>query len=162
MGYKKRQKFPFPLTMMHFRKLRNRKTVNSILIVKTYSRKTNFEKKYILLTNITPHQSLNKTKNTETVKSSKYFSLTENLLLSIMTPTLRLGHNFVLKIIQQENICTLLIQRSNTACTSFTTLLIFLTATISRTDEGQPRPKCIFNKCGTNIYFFTLQRFTTL
>ena len=30
---------------------------------------------------------------------------------------------------------------------------------ISRTDEGQPRPKYIFNKCGTNIYFFTLQRF---
>ena len=25
-------------------------------------------------------------------------------------------------------------------------------------DEGQPRPKYIFNKCGTNIYFFTLQR----
>ena len=25
--------------------------------------------------------------------------------------------------------------------------------TISRTDEGQPRPKYIFNKCGTNIYF---------
>ena len=31
--------------------------------------------------------------------------------------------------------------------------------TISRTDECQPRPKYIFNKCGTNIYFFTLQRF---
>ena len=31
--------------------------------------------------------------------------------------------------------------------------------TISRTDEGQPRPKYIFNKCRTNIYFFTLQRF---
>ena len=31
--------------------------------------------------------------------------------------------------------------------------------TISRVDEGQPRPKYIFNKCGTNIYFFTLQRF---
>ena len=31
--------------------------------------------------------------------------------------------------------------------------------TISRADEGQPRPKYIFNKCGTNIYFFTLQRF---
>jgi len=31
--------------------------------------------------------------------------------------------------------------------------------TISRTDEGQPRPKYIFNKCETNIYFFTLQRF---
>ena len=31
--------------------------------------------------------------------------------------------------------------------------------TISRTDEGQPRPKYIFNKCWTNIYFFTLQRF---
>ena len=30
---------------------------------------------------------------------------------------------------------------------------------IIRTDEGQPRPKYIFNKCGTNIYFFTLQRF---
>ena len=28
-----------------------------------------------------------------------------------------------------------------------------------RTDEGEPRPKYIFNKCGTNIYFFTLQRF---
>ena len=38
-------------------------------------------------------------------------------------------------------------------------VLIFLTETISRTDEGQPRPKNIFNKCGTNIYFFTLQRF---
>ena len=25
---------------------------------------------------------------------------------------------------------------------------------IVRTDEGQPRPKYIFNKCGTNIYFF--------
>ena len=25
--------------------------------------------------------------------------------------------------------------------------------TISRTDEGQPRQKYIFNKCGTNIYF---------
>jgi len=24
---------------------------------------------------------------------------------------------------------------------------------------GQPRPKYIFNKCGANIYFFTLQRF---
>jgi len=34
--------------------------------------------------------------------------------------------------------------------------------TISRTDEGQPRPKYIFNKCGTNIYFFTLQRFCEL
>ena len=32
--------------------------------------------------------------------------------------------------------------------------LTFLTETISRTDEGQPRPKYIFNKCGTNIYFF--------
>ena len=30
---------------------------------------------------------------------------------------------------------------------------------IVKTDEGQPRPKYIFNKCGTNIYFFTLQRF---
>ena len=30
---------------------------------------------------------------------------------------------------------------------------------IVRTDEGQPRPKYIFIKCGTNIYFFTLQRF---
>ena len=40
-------------------------------------------------------------------------------------------------------------------------LLIFnlCEETISRTDEGQPRPKYIFNKCGTNIYFFTLQRF---
>ena len=37
--------------------------------------------------------------------------------------------------------------------------LIFVTETISRTDEGQPRAKYIFNKCGTNIYFFTLQRF---
>ncbi len=34
-----------------------------------------------------------------------------------------------------------------------------MTETISRTDEGQPRLKYIFNKCGTNIYFFTLQRF---
>ena len=30
---------------------------------------------------------------------------------------------------------------------------------IVRTDDGQHRPKYIFNKCGTNIYFFTLQRF---
>ena len=37
--------------------------------------------------------------------------------------------------------------------------LIFVTETISRTDQGQPRPKYIFNKCETNIYFFTLQRF---
>ena len=38
--------------------------------------------------------------------------------------------------------------------------LIFVTETISRTGVGQPRPKYIFNKCGTNIYFFfTLQRF---
>ena len=34
-----------------------------------------------------------------------------------------------------------------------------MTETISITDEGQPRPKYIFNKCGTNIYFFTLQKF---
>ena len=34
-----------------------------------------------------------------------------------------------------------------------------LSETISRTEEGQPRPNYIFNKCGTNIYFFTLQRF---
>ena len=33
-----------------------------------------------------------------------------------------------------------------------------MTETISRTDEGQPRPKYIFNKCGTNIYFFLLYR----
>ena len=32
--------------------------------------------------------------------------------------------------------------------------LIFLTETISRTDEGQPRPKYIFNKRGNNICFF--------
>ena len=32
--------------------------------------------------------------------------------------------------------------------------LIFLTETILKTDEGQPRPKYIFNKCGTNIYLF--------
>ena len=31
--------------------------------------------------------------------------------------------------------------------------LIFVTETISRTDESQPRPKYIFNKCGINIYF---------
>ena len=30
---------------------------------------------------------------------------------------------------------------------------------IIRTDERQPRPKYIFNKCGTNIYWFTLQKF---
>jgi len=34
-----------------------------------------------------------------------------------------------------------------------------VTETISRTDEGQPRPKYIFNKCGTKIYLFTVQRF---
>ena len=40
-------------------------------------------------------------------------------------------------------------------------LLIFVTETISRTDEGQPRPKYIFNKCRTKSTFFTftLQRF---
>ena len=38
-------------------------------------------------------------------------------------------------------------------------ILTFVTETISRTDQGQPRPKYIFNKYGTNIYFFTLQRF---
>ena len=32
-------------------------------------------------------------------------------------------------------------------------IVIFVTETISRTDKGQPRPKYIFNKCGTNIYF---------
>ena len=36
---------------------------------------------------------------------------------------------------------------------------IFGKEAILRTDKGQPRPKYIFNKCGTNIYFFTLQRF---
>ena len=29
---------------------------------------------------------------------------------------------------------------------------------IDRTDEGHPKPKYIFNKCGTNIYFFLLYR----
>ena len=38
-------------------------------------------------------------------------------------------------------------------------VLTFVTETITTTDEGQPRPKYIFNKYGTNIYFFTLQRF---
>ena len=33
-------------------------------------------------------------------------------------------------------------------------VLIFVTETISRTDEGQPKMKYIFNKCGTSIYFF--------
>ena len=37
--------------------------------------------------------------------------------------------------------------------------LIFLTETILRTDEGQPRPKYIFNKCGTNIYFLLYKGF---
>ena len=37
--------------------------------------------------------------------------------------------------------------------------LMILTFVTVRTDEGQPRLKYIFNKCGTNIYFFTLQRF---
>ena len=32
-------------------------------------------------------------------------------------------------------------------------LLIFVTETISRTDEGQPRPKYIFNKCRTKSTF---------
>ena len=41
----------------------------------------------------------------------------------------------------------------------FYLFLFFVTETISRTDEGQPRPKYIYNKCGTNIYFFTLQMF---
>ena len=36
--------------------------------------------------------------------------------------------------------------------------LTFVTGTISRTDEGQPRPKYIFNKCGTST-FLLLQRF---
>jgi len=30
---------------------------------------------------------------------------------------------------------------------------------ILRTDKGQPRPKYIFNKCGTNIYFINSMRF---
>ena len=31
---------------------------------------------------------------------------------------------------------------------------------IARTEKGKPRPKYIFNKCGTNIYiFFSLQKF---
>ena len=38
-------------------------------------------------------------------------------------------------------------------------IITFLHYPIARTDEGQPRPKYIFNKCGANIYFFTLQRF---
>ena len=38
--------------------------------------------------------------------------------------------------------------------------LIFMPKTILRTDKGQPRPKYMFNKCGTNIYIFTLQRFS--
>jgi len=36
--------------------------------------------------------------------------------------------------------------------------LIFVTETISRTDKGQPRPKYIFNKFRTKIYFFLLYR----
>ena len=38
--------------------------------------------------------------------------------------------------------------------------LILVPETILRTDKGQPRPKYMFNKCGTNIYIFTLQRFS--
>ena len=30
--------------------------------------------------------------------------------------------------------------------------LTFMTETISRTDEGQPKAKYIFNKCGTSIF----------
>ena len=30
--------------------------------------------------------------------------------------------------------------------------LIFVTETISRTDEGQPRPEYIFNKCGHLLF----------
>jgi len=36
---------------------------------------------------------------------------------------------------------------------------LFVFNLCEETNEGQPRPKYIFNKCGTNIYFFTLQRF---
>ena len=36
--------------------------------------------------------------------------------------------------------------------------LTFVTETISRTDVCQPRPKYIFNKCGTNNYFIFLCR----
>ena len=43
-------------------------------------------------------------------------------------------------------------------CNILSLFITFLTETISRTDEGQSRPKYIFNKCGTDIYFFTLQR----
>ena len=32
--------------------------------------------------------------------------------------------------------------------------IIFMTEIILRTNEGQPRPKYIYNKCGTNIDFF--------
>ena len=35
-----------------------------------------------------------------------------------------------------------------------TKFLIFLIETILRTEDGQRRPKYIFNNCGTNIYFF--------
>ena len=41
---------------------------------------------------------------------------------------------------------------------TFCLFLIFVTETISRTDESQPRPEYIFNKCETNIYFFLLYR----
>jgi len=42
--------------------------------------------------------------------------------------------------------------------TSHKLIYIYLVYTVLHI-EGQPRPKYIFNKCGTNIYFFTLQRF---
>ena len=56
-------------------------------------------------------------------------------------------------------VCTIMLQRWENL--SFWQRLVFnlCEETISRTDEGQPRPKYIFNKCGTNIYFFSLQRF---
>ena len=33
-------------------------------------------------------------------------------------------------------------------------LSILMVINIVRTDEGQPRPKYVLNKCETNIYFF--------
>ena len=51
----------------------------------------------------------------------------------------------------QRYVCVKLPQRLQT---KFSLFVIFVTETISRFDEGQPRPKYIFNKCGTNIYFF--------
>ena len=56
---------------------------------------------------------------------------------------------------QHFTLSTLAASSKNIAQQHFTHFVFNLCEeTISRTDEGQPRPNYIFNKCWTNIYFF--------